>query len=126
MLKEVFIIKESHEDYFSQDYYLDDRPKEISPSGKWLETTPVKFEQLPPGVQASFKKIQDAIHQEEQSSGEYNEDQQWSDRIDFASVGGGAQDVWEMGMHMSNAPFNPSGHDFFCRGDGTYLGYTES
>ncbi len=34
--------------------------------------------------------------------------------------------AWALSVHEEGAPFNPSGHEFFFRGDGTYIGYIES
>ena len=33
--------------------------------------------------------------------------------------------AWMMGIRDCTAPFNPAGHEFYCRDDGTYLGFIE-
>jgi hypothetical protein len=111
--------------YVDEDkYYINDFNKEISPTGACvLETTTVAKDKLPAAARITF----DAILSEGEDINETDDDtgeKVWN--ITFKRVDGGAKDVWKMGIHMKRCPVNPSGHDFFVRSNGSYIGFMES
>lgn len=129
--------------YDNEKWYIWDRPKEITPTGTWLETKKVKFEKLPEPVQASFKEILEGdevaldgtmkcVDCEGTGKLEGEECDMCEGagstelKVSFAQVMGGAKGVYQLGVHDGDSPVNPSGHDYYVRADGSFIGYHES
>lgn len=108
---------------------------EISPSGTWLETEALEPKDLPALVRARFDSIAgyalpDEIPELEdlpdEDAGSDVEDFDGREEVTVARVLGIAQGIYRLGLHDPDAPFNPSGYDFYVRADGSYLGWMES
>jgi hypothetical protein len=120
-------------DFHAEETYIHDSPPEISPCGTWLETQSVAFDALPEPVRATFQLIIDAnpINPEWDVEGDDDEEGDAphvdvGEDITYAQVMGGAQGIYQLGIHDAGSPVNPSGYDYYVRADGSYIGHTES
>jgi len=111
---------------------------EISPTGTWLETEALEPKDLPGPVRATFDAIcgyalsdeipelGDLPEEDVDATPEDEADLEGREEVTCARVLGGAQGIYQLGLHDPDAPFNPSGRDYYVRADGSFVGWLES